>query len=106
MAINMQTGSNPLTIELNGTLDGASAPDLCERFFNVSRQTEGDVIVDIGAVDFMDSVGLGLLVSFYRQLSAKDRRLHVAGATGQPNDLLRITGSDRVLCLPIADDAA
>ncbi|WP_051284520.1 STAS domain-containing protein [Nisaea denitrificans] len=106
MEIRIRSDSSPLSITLEGSLDGTSASALRDQFFDVSLTTSGAVIVDISAVDFMDSVGLGLLVSFYRQLGAKGRLLHVIGATGQPNDLLRITGSGRVLCLPIAENVA
>jgi anti-sigma B factor antagonist len=56
-----------------------------------------DVVVDLSAVSFLDSTGLGELVAAHRTLAAKSARLHLVSGNDRVGRLLAITGLDGVL---------
>lgn len=53
--------------------------------------TERDAVVDMSAVEFLDSTGLGVLVAGYRQARNRDHRMALAGAPQRVLDILELT---------------
>jgi anti-sigma B factor antagonist len=72
MKINQVIANGVLVLMLDGRLDAKVAPLLQERLVKISRQGDTKIVVDLSGVDFMDSSGLGVLVSSGRQF----RQLH------------------------------
>lgn len=56
------------------------------------------VILDIGQVEFMDSTGLGVLISTLRRLPARSA-LRVCGAQPSVMSFLKLTGMDQILAI-------
>jgi anti-sigma B factor antagonist len=56
------------------------------------------MIIDIGSVEFMDSTGLGVLISTLRRLPARSA-LRICCAQPSVTSFLRLTGMDRILAL-------
>lgn len=89
---------------LAGDLDLMSAPRLrsaTERALPTGSapSTAPDVVVDIAAVEFVDSAGLGALLATLRRTTALGGRLAVVGASEQARRLLTMTGVNRVVSL-------
>ncbi|MFC8922573.1 STAS domain-containing protein [Cellulosimicrobium sp. NPDC057127] len=62
------------------------------------------LVVDLGALEFVDSSGLGALVAGLRTARAGGGDLRLANASEQVATVLRLTNLDRVL--RVHDDAA
>jgi anti-anti-sigma factor len=59
------------------------------------------VRIDVSAVTFMDSTGLALIVRVAAAERTHGRRVRVEGVVGQVDELLHISGLDRlVICSP------
>jgi anti-sigma B factor antagonist len=78
----------------SGEIDVTTAPQLGE---SIAQFCEGDVVVDITNVDFVDSSGLHVFVAAHRLLARRGSRLIVRGASGMTMCLMEITGLDEVL---------
>lgn len=50
-------------------------------------QAQEDVVLNLSGVNFVDSCGIGALVSLHRKLLARGHRLKVMGLRGQPLQL-------------------
>lgn len=61
------------------------------------------VVVDLGALGFLDSSGVHALISAYHAARARDGHLYVANAGGVVADVLELTGVGGLLARP-ADD--
>lgn len=97
------TVDNPFSVEvrrqrqsaivvLYGELDLGSAPAL-EAELERTWQSDADlVIIDLRALDFMDSTGLHLLVTAQQRAQAGDRRFGVVDGGEQVHQLLSLTG--------------
>jgi len=57
----------------------------------------GDLILDMSGVDFMDSMGIGVLVSLSRTVSGRGGTLRLCGLQPSPRMVLEITRIDRII---------
>jgi len=79
-------------IRLSGKV--ISGPDLMELktvFQNAVDNAEGNVLLDLGHVAWMDSSGLGVLVSGHTSLARKGNRMAILNTTKKIHELFIIT---------------
>jgi anti-sigma B factor antagonist len=79
-------------------LDAARAVDFKEKMAVLINQGTNQVVMDLSAVKFMDSTGLGSLVSVLKLLGGK-RDLILCGVKGMLQDLFKLTRMDRVFVI-------
>lgn len=97
-------GVSLCVVTLVGDLDLVSAPRLrraTEEALPDDRQAAGvrDVVVDLTDVGFVDSAGLGALLTALRRTTVRGGRFAVVGASEQARRLLTLTGVHRVISL-------
>lgn len=85
-------------IRMNGRLNMVAAP----RFREVVAQIVGQdgptrIVVDLAGVDFLDSTGLGALVSGLKIARLAGGDLRIARAASQVMMVLQLTSLDRIL---------
>ena len=86
-------------------LDAARAPGLREELLRLIDAGHSQIVLDLSATDFLDSSGLGALVSAVKRMGSKGT-LAIAGATGAVPRLFSLTRMDRVFALHPSVDAA
>ncbi len=85
---------------MGGEIDIASVEDLAAGLLAEVDTARADLlIVDVSAVTFIDSTGLGLLYGLRKHQQAHDGRIALAGASPMLVKLLHITGMDKILPL-------
>jgi anti-sigma B factor antagonist len=92
-------------VVLTGELDGATAPFLVRTLVEVNETVEGDLVLDIKKLSFIDSTGLSVFVSQHKNLSAKGRKLVIYGPTAMARRLFQITGLEDVLTIEPLDES-
>ena len=87
---------NPTTIALAGELDYARRAELDDV---VARgiAAPGDVVLDLHAVSFLDSSGLGAVARLAEALAERGATLCLAGATDRVRSVLELAGLDRAV---------
>jgi len=79
-------------------LDAAAAPEL-RRLLAVGEHVgHARVVLDLSQVEFIDSTGLGVLVSILKQMAPKGR-IAVVGAGPAPTRLFQVTRLDTLFIL-------
>jgi anti-sigma B factor antagonist len=91
-------------VVLTGELDGATAPFLVRTLVEVNQTLEGDLVLDIKKLSFIDSTGLSVFVSQHKNLSAKGRKLVIYAPTAMARRLFQITGLEEVLTIEPLDE--
>ena len=82
------------TVAVTGDFDAALAGEFR---LVVSRLSEAtNVVIDLTAVSFMDSSGLGALMAILRTLIGQDAQVRLVCAEGPVRRLLHVTGVDRL----------
>ena len=88
-----------------GRLDAAKAPALREALLQQIDAGHSQIVLDLSSTEFMDSSGLGALVSAVKRLGSRGT-LAIAGAQGAVTRLFALTRMDRVFALHPSTDAA
>lgn len=89
-----------------GELDAHSAPALQAQLEPLTAQPNAAVIVDLTDVGFIDSTGLGVLVTTLKHVREVDGRLDVVVTSPRVLKVLAITGLDVVIPLHATLDEA
>ena len=90
------------TIAVKGELDVATAPGLLRRLDERIDADPGALLVlDFEEVSFVDSTGLGMLVSANRRARAAGGELAVRNLRPNVRRVFEMTGLDKVLLLPV-----
>lgn len=66
--------------------------------------TNGDVVVDLGGLEFVDSAGVGAFVGLYKAARAKGARLRFAAARPGVSSVLELIRLHRIL--EVSEDVA
>ena len=80
--IGEQVIDGTTVLAVAGELDVAASPALSEKLNELIRSGEGDVIVDLKRVSFIDSTGLAVLLNALRRLTRARRRMSVVIGNG------------------------
>jgi anti-sigma B factor antagonist len=95
-------GDGHAIVTASGQVDLATGPQLAEALAQVDRDGAAAIVVDLSAVDFLDSAGVRVLVEAARRGNGS---LTVRGAQGWVARVLDITGVSEYLS-PRAPDPA
>jgi anti-sigma B factor antagonist len=86
-------------------IDASKAPAFKDQMTQCIEAGRNQIVLDLSQVDFIDSSGLGALVSCLKRLGPRGS-LAIAGATGAVSRLFTLTRMDRVFALhPNVDSA-
>ena len=72
-------------------MGGPDASLLHDRLHECIERNKRKVVIDLGQVDWMNSTGLGILISSYTTLLNNDGQLKLANVTEKIQSLLMIT---------------
>ena len=106
MELDIRTEQNGTvcTVTLAGEVDVYTAPMLKEKLVALVESGCVDVVVDLRDVGFIDSSGLGVLVSALRRARERNGTVRIVCTRESILKIFRITGLDKVF--PIFSDAA
>ncbi len=93
-------------LTLAGQLDIAGVPDLNSELSEILPGTDGDVLVDLSGLEFIDSSGLSVLLGAERRLARNDRSLLLVAPTGVVLRTLELSGLDTVFRMYESREAA
>jgi anti-sigma B factor antagonist len=77
---------------LSGELDVSTAPKLLTCLQDLHAQYPCDLAVDLSELDFIDSIGLSLLVTMHKRAQSEGKRLVLAFPSPQFRRVIEVTG--------------
>ena len=80
-----------------GKFNLVSAPPLKARIDDLVAEDRARIVVDLHAVDFIDSSGLGALIASLKAARQSDGDLRIAAPGEQVRAVLKLTNLDRIL---------
>ncbi len=101
LEVAVRSESGKAVIDVGGEVDILTAPKLREQIHHAIDRGEKDLIVDLLDVSFMDSSGLGVLISALKRTKEVGGSLTVVAATRPVTNVLSLTGLDKVF--PVHD---
>lgn len=91
MEINVRTLEEVTIVELEGDIDANTAPSVQDKVLPLV-QSGGKLLLDMIKVPYMSSAGLRMLLSLFRQVTAKEGKLVLVGLSEEITDTMSITG--------------
>lgn len=88
----VSSGAGRATVAASGQVDLATAPKLATALAQAHREQVNEIVVDLSAVDFLDSAGVSVLVHAARDAAQAGGALYLQGAQGWVARVLEITG--------------
>ena len=85
-------------VAISGRLDAAQAPGAQEFLDGVS----GPCVVDLSALDYISSAGLGVLLRTHKRLMAQERGLELINVNSHINDIFSYSGFDKLFVIRTA----
>lgn len=94
--VKLEHDGDTCVISLAGEVDVYTSPSFKERLVKAIDDGCMRIVVDLEAVDFIDSSGLGVLVSGLRRVKEQDGSIRLVCTREPIMKVFRITGLDRV----------
>lgn len=91
MRVSIKSAKEIVLIELEGSLDGKTAPEVQKQVLP-SAEGQNKVILDLTRVNYISSAGLRVLLLLYRQLKAKGGKIALVGMSEEIKDVMSNTG--------------
>jgi len=79
------------TLALEGEIDAHTAPDLAARYVELPAG-DGDFVIDMSKVDFMDSSGLRVVIELHQRAEQASRRLVLRTPSQPVTRLIEVSG--------------
>ena len=90
-------------LRLEGRFDATSAKEVKDRVRSLVQEKRVNLVVDMGAVDFIDSSGLGSLVASLRSVNKLGGDIRIASIQDQVRAIFELTRLHRIF--EIFDDS-
>jgi anti-sigma B factor antagonist len=87
---------------ISGRLDLRSAPDLKDQGAAALAACGGTLVLDMAAVEFIDSSGLGVLIGLQRESERMQGRLAIVPPSGSAQQIFALTRTESFFTL-VAD---
>ena len=94
MELNVKDEGTRVCFEIGGIIDAQGAEVLDKSFNELDPENVKELILDFGNVGYIGSAGVGKLLKFYKELTARDGKLRVENVSGMVQELLTITKMD------------
>jgi anti-anti-sigma factor len=105
--VQFDTRDQVVVARVTGEVDPSNATQLCDAIGEATPNTAHGVVLDLGAVDYLDSAGIHLIYRLRENLRARGQTLIVAIPAESPvQDSLRLAGVTRHLPITSSVDEA
>jgi anti-sigma B factor antagonist len=95
--VTRTTPSGAMVVRPEGRLNMVAAPGLRKELHSLVEQGNSRIVVDLSGTDFIDSSGLGALISGLKAARQAGGDLRIAAPTRQVTTVMELTNLNRVL---------
>lgn len=85
-----------LVVSLNGDLDINSVKEFQEQVIREYSELDKDLVFDLKGLEYIDSTGLGAIITVYKDVKEKNKKLSIINANKNVKKLFYITELDSV----------
>jgi anti-sigma B factor antagonist len=93
-------------LKLEGRLDASSAKDIKEKVELLTEKNRVKLVLDMGGVDFIDSSGLGSLISVLRSVNKLGGDIKISALQNQVRAIFELTRLHRIFGIYDDSDGA
>ncbi len=93
-------------LAVSGEVDVATVPRLREQLHGLVAQGDTQIVVDLDAVEFLDSTGLGVLVGALKRVRSSGGELYLVCTQPRIRKVFEVTGLTKVFSIHDSVDEA
>lgn len=82
-----------------GEIDIYTSPEFKDELLGIIEEYDSDIVISGEELDYIDSTGLGVLISGLKKIKKKDRNIVLKNIKPNINKLFNITGLDKVFII-------
>ena len=98
--VEIKVENKTVTAHLSGEIDHHNAEALRRRIDEaVNNRLPELLVLDFGAVSFMDSSGIGLVMGRYRLIENMNCRLYIINLSGHAYKVMKLAGLEKIAVL-------
>ncbi len=98
-AYDVNRSAAATTLTVRGSLDINTAPQLADEIDRIIAGKPSNVLVDLAALDLIDSSGVAALVKLYKGVRSGGGNVTITGARDQPLAIFKLLRMDKVFNL-------
>jgi len=95
--------NNTWHISLSGEIDIYNAPELKDNMLKLIEENKGDILIDCADLKYIDSTGLGVLISALRRVKEYNGKITIKNLKPYIYRIFAITGLDKVFTIEVQE---
>jgi anti-sigma B factor antagonist len=99
MQIDVQERDDVVLIIVNGDIEMMTIKTFKQKLFEIGQNTEKDIEIDLSNVDYIDSSGVGVLISLLKLQKKKDKTLRIDKVSSKVLNVLKLSSLSDVFNL-------
>lgn len=99
LKFNEEKAGDITKISLSGEVDIYTSQNLKEKLYDVIDSTRSDLYIDCRKLDYIDSMGLGILIGALKKSKQNNNNIYLSGLKENIKKLFLITGLDKLFIL-------
>src|SRR5262245_59109993 len=100
MEITRKANGDVVDVELVGRLDGYWSDHLSSALADIVREGQHHIRLDCAQVSFLSSAGIGVLMTFHKELTRINGSFQVINPSAPVSSILQVTKLDKFLITP------
>ena len=106
MKVSHESKQGCQIVKLEGRLDAMFVEDTRQQIMKIADTPENALILEMGGVDFIDSSGLGFIVTIFKHVRQKQSEMVLVNLTPQARSLFELTRMTQILNILPDEQAA
>jgi len=99
MKIEIKENDKTVSIIVNGDIEMMTIKEFKEKLFDIGQNVDKDVELDLSSVDYIDSSGVGVLISLMKLQKKKGKSFKIAKVSSQVMNVLQLSSLSDVFNL-------
>ena len=95
-----------VAVRLMGRFDAGNVSHARSQLTDLPESGSPHIIIDLSNLEWIDSSGVGVLVTMYKRARTRDGEVVVVGLNGQPREIFRLLRLDAAFCVCETENAA
>ncbi|OHD63220.1 MAG: hypothetical protein A2176_11665 [Spirochaetes bacterium RBG_13_51_14] len=91
MDIEIKDDPEVISVVVNGDIEMMTIKNFKEKLFEIGHTTDKDIEIDLSHVDYIDSSGVGVLISLLKLQKKKGRDLNIKKVSSKVLNVLKLS---------------
>jgi anti-sigma B factor antagonist len=96
MEIDIKEGASLVNVSVNGDIEMMTIKELKEKLLDLGQNVDKDIELDLSSVEYIDSSGVGVLISLLKLQKKKGKSLKIKKVSTKVLNVLKLSSLSEV----------